>query len=116
MYCTVCTVLYVLYCMYCTVLHEGVCTAWSGELLPSLVYPEVGDPLGAGQDGAGRVPGHVVTLHRIYLVRQYDKLMFDVISKSNICYVELSPEISAITLSGFSHFLSSSFLLLKQNI
>merc|ERR1712045_879398 len=81
LYCTVlyCTVLYytVLYCtvLYCTVLyctvpcctalyvlHEGVCTAWSGELLPSLVYPEVGDPLGAGEDGAGRVPGHVVTL------------------------------------------------------
>ena len=92
--------MYVLYCMYCTVLYEGVCTAWSGELLSSLVYPEVGDPLGAGEDGAGRVPGHVVTLQRISLVRQYDKLMFDMMSKQNMWYVKLSlkHKIAAITL------------------
>ena len=60
--------------MYCTVLHEGVCTARSGELLSSLVDPEVGDPLGAGQDGAGRVPGQVVTLHRISIVEIQTKV------------------------------------------
>merc|ERR1719350_2137742 len=41
---------------------EGVSTAGPGQLLTSFVYPEVGDPLGACQDGAGGVSGHVVPL------------------------------------------------------
>ena len=71
------------------------------------MYPEVGDPLGAGEDGAGRVPGHVVTLQRISLVRQYDKLMFDMMSKQNMWYVKLSlkHKISAITVFSSSFFL-----------
>ena len=60
--------------MYCPVLYKGVCTARPGELLPSLVDPEVGDPLGAGQDGAGRVPGQVVTLQTIFIVEIQTKV------------------------------------------
>ena len=42
--------------------HKRVCAAGPGQLLAPLVEPEVADPLGPGQDGAGRVPGHVVSL------------------------------------------------------
>ena len=43
-------------------LYERILAAGSGELLTSLMDPEVGDPLGTGEDGAGGVPGHVVPL------------------------------------------------------
>merc|ERR550525_484312 len=43
-------------------LLEGTCGARPDEFLTSLVQPEVGNPFGAGKDGAGGVPRHLVAL------------------------------------------------------